>query len=43
MLKVAPLGAETRETSICLALVVAQIMSTVKKNKLMTEIVVTRD
>jgi hypothetical protein len=31
MLKVEPLGAETRETSICLALVVTQIMSTVKK------------
>lgn len=43
MLKVAPLGAETRETSICLALVVTQIMLTVKKNKLMRQIVVTHD
>ena len=43
MLKVAPLGAETREISICLALVVTQIMLTVKKNKLMRQIVVTHD
>lgn len=43
MLKVAPLGAETRETSIFLALVGTQIMLTVKKNKLMREIILTHD